>query len=72
MEVHKGSLSTMKSEMTNMGASIKNLETQIAQLALAMKESSSKAFPSDTEKNPRAGKAITLRSGKELQDSTKF
>ena len=31
-----------------------------------MKESSSKSFLSDTEKNPKDCMAITLRSGKEL------
>ena len=53
----------------NMGAMIKNLETQIGQLAIAAQEQSSRTFPSDTEKNPRECKAITLRSGKELEET---
>ena len=34
-----------------------------------MNESSSRSFPSDTEKNPKECMNITLRSGKELGDS---
>ena len=60
--------SNMESKFNNMGATIKMLENQIGQLAFAMKESSSKAFPSDIEKNLRECKVIILRSGKELQD----
>ena len=52
-----------------MGASLKNLETQVGQLAHSMKESSSRSFPSSMEKNPKDYMAITLRSGKEIGDS---
>ena len=51
----------------NTNASLKNLETQVGQLALTMQNQSRDAFPSDTKKNPKDGIAITLRSGKELQ-----
>ena len=57
-------------EMTqvNMGASLKNLKTQMGKLAHSTKESSSRSFPSDTEKNPKDCMAITLRSEKDLED----
>ena len=54
-----------------MGASLKNLETQVGQLAHSMKESSFRSFPSDTENNLKDCMAITLRSGKDLGDSKK-
>ena len=37
----------------NTYASLKNLETQVGQLALAMQNQSNGAFPSDTRKNPK-------------------
>ena len=37
----------------NTNASLKNLETQVWQLALAMQNQSKDAFPSDTKKNLR-------------------
>ena len=51
----------------NTNASLKNLETQVKQLALTMQNQSKDSFPSDTRKNPRDCMAITLRSGKELE-----
>ena len=56
---------------TNMESTMKTIETQIGQLALVMKESSSRSFPSDIEKNPKEFKAITLRSGKVLENLTR-
>ena len=50
-----------------MNASLKNLETQIGQLALAMQNQSKDAFLSDTKKNPRDCMVVTLRSGKEIE-----
>ena len=47
-------------------ASLKNLETQIGQLALTQKNQMKDAFPSDTKKNPKDCMAVQLRSGKEL------
>ena len=44
------------------------MKTQVGQLAHSMKESSSRSFPSDTEKNLKDCMAITLQSGKELGD----
>ena len=54
-----------------MGASLKNFETEVGQLAHSMKESSSRSLPSDTETNPRDCMTVTLRSGKELRNSKK-
>ena len=48
-------------------ASLKNLETQVGQLALAMQNQSKDAFPSDTKKNPKDCMVVTLRSGRELE-----
>ena len=51
----------------NTNASLKNLETQVGQLSLAMQNQSRDSFPSDTKKNPKECMTVTLRSGKELQ-----
>ena len=51
----------------NTNASLKNLETQVGQLALAMQNQSKDAFPSNTMKNPKDCRAVTLRSGIELE-----
>ena len=48
-------------------ASLKNLETQVGQLALAMQNQSKDAFISDTKKNPKDYMVVTLRSGRELE-----
>ena len=50
----------------NTNASLKNLETQVGQLALNMQNQYRNFFPSDTKKNPKDCMAITLRSCKEL------
>ena len=50
----------------NTNASLKNLETQVGQLALSMQNRSRDSIPSDTKKNPKDFMAITLRSGREL------
>ncbi|XP_073025060.1 uncharacterized protein [Primulina eburnea] len=57
----------METHMGNMGATMKSLETQIGQLANALKDQNRGQFPSNTEVNPREQcKAVTLRSGKEI------
>ena len=48
-------------------ASLKNLETQIGQLALTLQNQMKDAFPSDMTKNPKDCMAVQLRSGKELE-----
>ena len=50
----------------NTNASLKNLEIQVGQLALAMHNQSKDAFPSDIKKNPKDCMVVTLRSGKKL------
>ena len=51
----------------NTNASLKNLETQVGQLALAMQNQSKDAFPSDIRKNPKDCMVVTLRSGREIE-----
>src|ERR1044072_10086 len=51
----------------NQGAAIKNLETQVGQIAKQLAETPPGKFPSDTEVNPKENcSAITLRSGNTL------
>ena len=52
-------------------ASLKNLETQIGQLALNLQNQMKDAFPSDTKKNLKDCMAVQLRSGKDLEEKTK-
>ena len=51
-------------------ASLKNLETQIGQLALNLQNQMKDGFPSDTKKNPKDCMAVQLRSGKNLEEKT--
>ena len=55
----------------NIGASLKNLETQVGQLALNMQNQNKGEFPSDTQKNPKDCMEIQLRSGKEVSSSSR-
>ena len=55
----------------NDSASLKNLETQVGQLALNMPNQSKGTFPSDTHKNPKDCMEIQLRSGKDLNSNKK-
>ena len=48
-------------------ATLKNLETQVGQLALTLQRQRKDAFPNDTKKNPKDCMAVHLRSGKELE-----
>ena len=50
---------------------MKNLETQVEQLALSMPSQSKGTFPSDTQKNPRDCMVVQLRSGKEVGNNSK-
>ena len=52
----------------NTNDSLKNLETQVGQLALTIQNQSRDSFPSDTKKTQKDCMVITLRSGKELQE----
>ncbi|KAL5555523.1 hypothetical protein UlMin_037759 [Ulmus minor] len=54
----------------NQGASIRNLEHQVGEISKLLTERTQGAFPSNTKRNPRdQAKAITLRSGKELEQA---
>ena len=53
----------------NTNASLKNLETQVGQLASTLQNKNKDAFPSVTQKNPRDCMAVHLRSGKELSNN---
>ena len=55
----------------NTSASLKNLETQVGQLALNMPHQSKGTFPSDTQKNPKDYMVVQLRSGKEVGNNNK-
>ncbi|XP_062113941.1 uncharacterized protein LOC133824944 [Humulus lupulus] len=70
LDQHDTRLNNIKTHCTNMGATMKTLETQVGQLANTMKTKMSRSFPCDTEKNPKECNAITLRSGKELDTPT--
>ena len=51
-------------------ASLKNLETQIGQLALNLQNQMKDSFRTDTKKNPKDCMAVQLRSGKDLEEKT--
>ena len=51
----------------NTNVSLKNLETQVGQLALVVQNQSRDFFPGDTKKNLKDCMTIILRSGKELK-----
>ena len=63
-------LNNIEVHYTNMVATIKNLETQIGKLAVAIKEQAIRSSSSNIEKNVRNCKTITLKSGKELKTIT--
>ena len=74
MHIHEqkfADLATFQANTTvfqsNTNASLKNLETQVGQLALAMQNQSMDAFLSDTRKNPKDCMVVTLRSGREVE-----
>ncbi|XP_010247584.1 PREDICTED: uncharacterized protein LOC104590568 [Nelumbo nucifera] len=65
-------IASAETRFQNQEASIKNLETQVGQLAQMISSRVQGALPSNTEANPREQvQAITLRSGKELQEVEK-
>nr|XP_023881727.1 uncharacterized protein LOC111994101 [Quercus suber] len=61
-------LDNIETHCSNMGATIKNLEVQIGQLATTINAQQRGTFPSNIEVNPKEQcKAITLRSGREIE-----
>ncbi|GAB2275835.1 hypothetical protein Dimus_039155 [Dionaea muscipula] len=62
---------TCNTRMQNQDATIKNLETQLGQIANLLENHAPGTLPSNTENNPRADlKAIELRGGKVLPTNT--
>ena len=57
---------------TNTKASLRNLETQVGQLALSLQNQSINSFPSSTEINPKDLTPTALRSTEELQGNKKM
>ena len=53
---------------TNTNASLKNMEIQIGQLALAVQKEPKDSFPSATRKNPKDYMVVTRRSSRELDE----
>ena len=66
----------LKGFMTQTQASIKNLESQVGQIALEIKKRPEGTLPSDTESPHRPGKehvkVVTLRSGKTLIENNQI
>ena len=63
-------LDNIETHCSNMGATMKNLEVQIGQLATTINAQQRGTFPSNTKVNPKEQcKAITLRSGREIERS---
>ena len=59
-----------KANFSNQNASIHNLEHQVGKISKLLTERTQGALPSISETNPKEHvKAITLRSGKELEQS---
>ena len=57
---------------TNINATLRNLETQVGQLALTLQSQSKTIFPSNIEVNPQDLTPTTMRSSNELQGSKKM
>ena len=63
-------LDNLETHISNIGATLKSLEVQIGQLATTINSQQKGNFRSNIEVNPKEHfKAITLRSGKEIQGS---
>ena len=71
MDAYDKRFNNLETHYWNMEETIKTLEIQIGQLAIAIQEQSSRTFSSDTEKKPWECTVITLKSGKELEDNKK-
>ena len=56
---------------TNTNATMRNLETEVRQLALSLQGQSKNVFPSNTEINPKYLTPTTLRGNDGLQRSKK-
>ena len=56
---------------TNPNAKLRNLETQVGQLAVSLQSQSRNAFPSSTDINPKDLTSTTLRGNDEFQGNKK-
>ena len=56
----------------NINATLRNLETQVGQLALSLQSQSRNIFPSSTEINPKDLTPTAMRDSDELQGSKKM
>ncbi|XP_062073710.1 uncharacterized protein LOC133777959 [Humulus lupulus] len=62
-------LDNIETHMTNMGASMKKIETQVGQLAIVVDSNQKGSFPSDIVVNPNEScQVVSLRSGKVLDE----
>ena len=57
---------------TNINATLRNLETQVGQLALTLESQTKNTFPSNTEVNLKDLTPIAMRGSDELQVSKKM
>ena len=57
---------------TNINATLRNLETQVGQLALSLQIQSINTFPSSTEINPKDLTPTVMRGSNEMQGSKKM
>ena len=57
---------------TNTNASLRNLETQVGQLALSLQNKSKNAFPSNIEINPKYFIPTPMRNDNEVQGNKKM
>ena len=74
MNVHKRcrhvNTDNIETHCSNMGATMKNLEVQIGQLATTINAQQRGTFPSNMEVNPKEQcKTITLRNRREIERS---
>ena len=56
---------------TNINATLRNLETQVGQLALSLQSQSKNTFPNSTEINPKDLTLTAMRGSDQLQGSKK-
>ncbi|XP_022870850.1 uncharacterized protein LOC111390095 [Olea europaea var. sylvestris] len=69
MEVNNQFMKKTEATLQDQNAAIKNLKTQIGQMAVALTGRAPGSLPSNTEVNPKEhAKAITTRSGVELPE----
>ena len=57
---------------TNINATLRNLETQVRQVALTLQSQTRNTFPSNTEVNPKDLTPSAMRGSDELQGSKKM